>query len=385
MQVIRHLACVSLLVDEGMCKKLGDFKMINTTDVLIIGGGFAGVSTAQKLVEKGIKTILVDKKDYFEVTFANLRNLTDPGKTQNRARKRYQDFLKSEFVQTSVEQLEDEQALLANGDVIKFKCAIIASGTNYPSMTVAKPQVALNLEQRNQEFASQNDALQAANSILVMGGGVVGVELAGEIAFSFPDKKVTLSHSGKALLEGFKPKAQRKAKEQLIQQGVTIEFNRKYQRQNEEYLDKVSGKVSKFDLVFEAIGVKPNNQFLQAHLSDALNAQGYVKVDDKFRVLGHKTLYALGDIAEVGEAKLGYLANQQGAHLAKVICAELVGKKAKLYKTNPLMALIPTGQESGIVQLPFAVTTANFLVNIKQKDLFINKIYKEFGTQPNTQ
>ena len=95
MQAIRHLACVSLLVDEGMCKKLGDFKMINTTDVLIIGGGFAGVSTAQKLVEKGIKTILVDKKDYFEVTFANLRNLTDPGKTQNRARKRYQDFLKS--------------------------------------------------------------------------------------------------------------------------------------------------------------------------------------------------------------------------------------------------------------------------------------------------
>ena len=35
------------------------------------------------------------------------------------------------------------------------------------------------------------------------------------------------------------------------------------------------------------------------------------------------------------------------------------------------MALIPTGQKSGVIQLPFAVTTANFLVNIKQKDLFI--------------
>ena len=359
--------------------------MINTTDVLIIGGGFAGVSTAQKLAENGIKTILLDKKDYFEVTFANLRNLTDPNKTKNRARKRYQDFLKSDFMQTSVEQLDDHQALLANGEVVKFKRAIIASGTSYPSMTVAKTLTALNLEQRNQEFASQNDALQAADSILVMGGGVVGVELAGEIAFSFPDKKVTLSHSGNVLLEGFKTKAQRKAKEQLIHQGVTIEFNRKYQKQDDVYLDKSSGKVSTFDLVFEAIGVKPNNQFLQTHLSDTLNAQGYIKVDNKFRVLGHTNLFALGDIAEVGEAKLGYLAKQQGAHLGKVICAELAGKPTKAYKTNPLMALIPTGQESGIMQFPFAVTTANFLVNIKQKDLFINKIYKEFGTQPNTQ
>jgi NADH dehydrogenase FAD-containing subunit len=354
------------------------------TDVLIIGGGFAGVGTAQDLAKNGIKSTLVDKKDYFEVTFANLRNLTDPSKNKNRARKYYKDFLKSDFIQTSVNSLNNQEAELSNGDLVRFKRAIIASGTRYPSMSVAKSNHALTLNQRNQEFVEQHENLKNADSVLVIGGGVVGVELAGEIASAFPDKKVTLSHSGSALLDGFKQKAQIKAQQQLMKQGVSIEFNRRYQEQNDYYIDLKSGQKSHADLTFEAVGAVPNNAFLKPYLTDILNAKGLVKVDEKFTVKGHTNLYALGDIADVAEAKLGYLAHQQGAHLAKIITADMAGKKAKAYKTNPLMALIPTGQSSGVMQLPFAVTTLNFMINIKQKDLFINKIYKAFGTLPNS-
>ena len=359
--------------------------MIKQTDVLIIGGGFAGVGVAQDLAKNGIKAILVDKKDYFEVTFANLRNLTDPAKTQNRARKNYQTFLNSDFIQASVDSLSDSQAELNNGDIIQFKRAVIASGSRYPSMSVAKSNRALTLDKRNQEFATQHEKLKSAKSVLVIGGGVVGVELAGEITSAFPDKKVTLSHGGKALLDGFKVKAQVKAQQQLEQQGVKIEFNRRYENRGEYYQDQNTGQINQADIVFEAIGAQPNNSFIKPHLADILNAKGYVKVDAKFAVKGHENLYALGDIADVGEAKLGYLAHQQGEHLAKIISANMTGKKVKAYKTKPLMALIPTGQNSGVVQLPFTVTTLNFMVNIKQKDLFINKIYKGFGTAPNRQ
>ena len=373
---------------KALYKSLGpslELKMKINTEVLIIGGGFAGVGTAQDLAKQGIKAMLVDQKDYFEVTFANLRNLTDPDKNQNRARKYYQDFLKSDFMQASVNTLDDHQAELSNGDVIHFKRAVIASGTRYPSMPVAKPNQTLKLEKRNQEFVDQHEKLKAAKSVLIIGGGVVGVELAGEIASAFPDKKVTLSHSGKVLLDGFKAKAQVKAQQQLEQQGVNIEFNRRYEKYGEHYQDQMTGQIKHAEMVYEAVGARPNNAFLTLHLSDILNGKGYVKVNDRFNVIGHKSLYALGDIADVGEAKLGYLAKQQGFHLAKIISADIAGKKSKAYKPNPLMALIPTGQQSGIMHFPFAVTSANIFVNLKQKDLFINKIYKAFGTTPNAQ
>lgn len=41
---------------------------------------------------------------------------------------------------------------------------------------------------------AENKKLVAANSVLIIGGGPVGVELAGEIAVDFPTKKVKTIH-----------------------------------------------------------------------------------------------------------------------------------------------------------------------------------------------
>lgn len=35
-----------------------------------------------------------------------------------------------------------------------------------------------------------------------------------------------------------------------------------------------------------------------------------MEIDGRFAIKGHANLYTLGDIAEVGEAKLGYLTKQ---------------------------------------------------------------------------
>ncbi len=125
----------------------------------------------------------------------------------------------------------------------------------------------------------------------------------------------------------------------------------------------------------------PNSEFLQEHLSHVLTKDGYIKVNSKLEVRGQENHYALGDVADVGEGKLGYLAQQQGVYLAKTIIKSFAGRSNKAYKRNPFMALIPIGQDRGVVQLPFAVTTMKLLVNLKQKDLFINKIYKSFGVR----
>ncbi len=355
-------------------------------DVLIIGGGFAGVSAAQKLQQNGIETLLVDKKDYFEVTFATLRNVAAPDITKNKARKQYKSFLTGSFIQSGVTELKSEVtklksgvATLEDGTLVEFKKAIIASGTRYPTMPIAKSQTALDLETRNGEMLGYNDELKSADKVLIIGGGVVGVELAGEIAYAFPEKKTVLAHNTGALLDGFKEKTRRIALEQLKSLGVEVEFNTSYSNVDGAYIDRNKGKTSDADFVFQAVGTVPNSEFLQPHLPHILDTKGFVKVNEKLEVTGQNNLYALGDVADVGEPKLGYLAQQQGEYVAKSIVKKLKNKKVKGYKRNPLIALIPTGQKSGVAELPFAVTTFKSLINMKQKDLFIKKVYTAFG------
>lgn len=350
--------------------------MMKRVEVLIIGGGFAGVSAAQALEKQGVKTLLVDRKDYFEVTFATLRNVAAPEVTKSDARKRYTSFLTGEFVQSGVATLDNHSATLENGEVIKFDTAIIATGTRYPTMPVAKSNTALDLETRNQEMLTHHQALKAANKVLVIGGGVVGVELAGEIAYAFPDKQTVLAHNSSQILDGFKTKTRRKSLQQLESLGVKVEFNTRYRQVEGTYIDENSGNASDADLVLSAVGTLPNSEFLEAKLGHILNSRGFVKVNDQLEVMGQVNMYALGDVADVGEPKLGYLAQQQGEYVAKTILNKRKNKKTKGYKRNPLMALIPTGQKTGVVELPFAVTTFKPLVNMKQKDLFISKVYK---------
>lgn len=357
--------------------------MQKQTDVLIIGGGFAGITTAQKLAKKGVSITLVDKKDYFEVTFAVLRNVTAPDIQSNRSRKLYRDFVGGDFVQGSIESMNDHEATLANGDVIRFKQAVIASGSRYPSLPLAKTNSQFDYAGRNQEMREEHASLAAAKSVLVIGGGAVGVELAGEIASAFPNKDITLAHSGNALLAILKPKAQRKALEQLTAKGVKVKLNRRFNLDTNQYRCSNTNETMKADLVYTCVGMVPNTEFLRTGLVNVLDDKGLVKVDSFMKVKGYDNLYALGDCADLDDHKHGYLASVQGGMLADAILRKAKGKKVKPYKTPPVAVITPTGTDTGVAQMPFGVTTAKFFINMKQKDLGISNMYKMFGTIPN--
>ena len=112
--------------------------MSKYTDVLIIGGGFGGVGVAQQLAKEGIDVTLVDRKNYFEITFATLRNITDPHKHGNTPRKLYRDFITGNFIQAGIRSMTDSQVTLESGEIIRFKQAIISSGSRYPTLPEAK-------------------------------------------------------------------------------------------------------------------------------------------------------------------------------------------------------------------------------------------------------
>ncbi len=355
------------------------------TDALIIGGGFAGVATAQKLAQQGVDVTLIDKKDYFEVTFATLRNVANPTMVGDRARKQYVEFIEGTFIQACVASMNDKEAKLENGDVIRFKQAVIASGSRYPSLPLAKSNDAFNYADRNQEMIDEHQALVSAQSVLIIGGGLVGVELAGEIASAFPDKKITLAHASDTLLDQSKPKAQRKALEQLTAKAVDVKFNRRFAKDDDVYRCSISGETLQPDIAYVCVGMIPNTEFLRVDLPNILDAKGLIKVDDYMKVEGYDNLYALGDCATIDSRKHGYLAGVQGGYLADAILKSAQGEKVKPYNKPPVVIVTSTGTDSGVATLPFGLTTTlNFIVNLKQKDMGVSNIFKMLGIQPDT-
>lgn len=357
--------------------------MTKQTDVLIIGGGFAGAAAAQKLAENGVDVMLVDRKDYFEVTFATVRNVTDPQRIGNTPRKLYRDFIKGTFIQATIASMNDKEATLTNGETIRFNRAIIASGSRYPTLPLGKSNVAFDYSERSQEMQDEHKKLAAAKSVLVIGGGTVGVEFAGDIASTFPDKEITLAHTGDRLLENAKPKAQRKALEQLTANGVKVLFNRRFAQDGDVYRDSKSNETLRPDIAHLCVGMVPNTEFLQAELPDILDGKGLIKVDSYMQVQGYENLYALGDCSNLDTNKHGYVARIQGTMLAEMLLKAAAGKKVKPYKTPSFAIITTTGTDSGVAQMPFGVLTWNFIVNLKQKDLGIGEIYKAIGTEPN--
>lgn len=347
--------------------------MTKDSKVLVIGGGYAGARVTQDLAKAGFKRItLIDKKDYFEVTYATMRALAQPA-LGNHSRHAYADFIKGEFTQGVVAELAPTSAQLENGSSLDFDIAVLATGSSYPTFPIGKSQTAMHLSDRNAEVSKAHEQLVRAKNVLIIGGGIVGVELAGEIADPFPDKRVTLAHSGDRLLSELKPKASTIAEQKLNDLGVRVLCKTRVTENDEVYKQS--------DLIYNCVGLKPNTALMDMHFSSSLDEQSRIKVDSQFRVEGTENIFALGDCANIPEGKLGYLADQQAGALAKNIIAMSSGKSCKNYKANPMMALVPIGHKQGLVQLPFAVTTLGFMVNMKQKDMFIAKAYKALGVK----
>lgn len=344
---------------------------MKTKSIVILGGGFAGARAAQELCKSGFTNVLlIDRKDYFEVTYATLRGLMDLSVSE-RARVEYSSFLKCDFKKGEVAELGLNVVKLAKGAEFTFDIAIIATGSSYKSFSLGKSIQAMTAQGRKEEFMNKREQLKVAQNILIMGGGPVGVELAGEIADYFPNKNITISDVEDRLLNDLKPKASSTALRLLNKTGVRILTNRQLTKNDDVYKNA--------DLIFKCFGLTPNTAFMMSKFEQVLNDDGRIQVDEFFRVKGLDHIFAFGDCASIPQVKFGYVADAQGLLMAKNLSALARNKPMTRFKAQPVASLIPIGRENGLAQLPFGITTLKFILAAKQKDMFISKQFKNLG------
>eukprot|EP01091_Cochliopodium_minus_P009933 TRINITY_DN2556_c0_g2_i1.p1 TRINITY_DN2556_c0_g2~~TRINITY_DN2556_c0_g2_i1.p1 ORF type:complete len:230 (-),score=62.06 TRINITY_DN2556_c0_g2_i1:119-808(-) len=166
--------------------------------MVIIGGGFAGCYSAKKL-ENHYDITFIDTKDYFEFTPSVPRCLVSPNHINNIQIKHsnYLDLKKTVILRDKVVKVDQTNVFTKNGTKSEYDVLLICSGSTYN-----KPFKSQNVYKvvRGEKMAKKHKQFSESKNILIIGGGIVGVETAAELVEEFPNKNVTLVHSGNFLM-----------------------------------------------------------------------------------------------------------------------------------------------------------------------------------------
>ncbi|XP_010850520.1 PREDICTED: apoptosis-inducing factor 2 isoform X1 [Bison bison bison] len=190
--------------------------------VVIVGGGFGGIAAASQLQALNIPFVLVDMKDSFHHNVAALRASVESGFAKKTFIS-YSVTFKENFRQGLVVEidLKNQTVLLEDGQALPFSHLILATGSTglFPGKfnQVSSQQMAI------QAYEDMVTQVQRSQSIVVVGGGSAGVEMAAEIKTEYPEKEVTLIHSKMALADTeLLPCVRQEVKEILLRKGVQL-------------------------------------------------------------------------------------------------------------------------------------------------------------------
>jgi len=359
--------------------------------VVIIGGGFGGLKLAQKISSKHYQIVLIDKNNFhqfqplfYQVATAGL----EPSSIVFPFRKVFHNLKDFHFRLGEVKSINEKENYLETSiGVLDYDYLIIATGadTNFYgngnierfSFPMKSIQEALSL--RNSIFQHLEDAINTSDfnekskllTIVVVGGGPTGVEVAGTLAemrshilpkdypdMDFSKMKIILLEGSPRVLNSMDAISCGKAEFYLKELGVEVRTSvRVLDYDGEEVHIQDASPIPTKTLIWSA-GVRGNS--LAGLSEDSYKSNGRVLVDQYNRVEStHKNIFAIGDIAMMvsgtfpnGHPQMAQPAIQQGLNLSKNLNKLAEGKSLKPFSYKNLGSMATIGRNKAVVELP---------------------------------
>jgi apoptosis-inducing factor 2 len=330
--------------------------------VVVIGGGFCGSLVAKEL-EKDFDLTLIDAKDYFEFTPSVLRTIVDP-EHLNKIQVKHSDYLKkAKVIIGCVEKIEGEYVYLKN-EKIRFDYLVVASGSSYSFPIKEKNLV---IASRGLNLKKCHESLKKSKDVLIIGGGLVGLELVAEIREFFPNKKIKMVHSSEELIGRQNKKTIDYAHNFLEKSNIEVLFNEKVIKSSKGVYETNKNRKIKTDMAFLCTGIKTNSDFLKNNFADKLNNKKQLMVNNFLQVSERKNIFAGGDVTSTNEEKTAQNAEKHAKKIIQNIRNLEKGKKLKRYEPKKRMMVISLGKNDGILSY------GNFMIGG-----FIPAMFKRF-------
>uniref|UniRef100_A0A8C2DGA4 Ferroptosis suppressor protein 1 n=1 Tax=Cyprinus carpio TaxID=7962 RepID=A0A8C2DGA4_CYPCA len=231
--------------------------------------------------------------------------------------------------------------------------------------------------------------IQEANTVVVVGGGTTGVEMAAEIRTEFTNKNVILIHPREEVADpDLLPSVKEQAKKVLLEKGVELLLGQKVTNLDELELNVCrKGMLVKTnkneqvtaDLVICCTGNKISSEAYRSSLTACMGDSGALKVNKHLQVEGFDSVYAVGDCADLDEPKMAYHAGLHAAVAATNIINSLTGKSLTSYRTGNVTMLIAMGKDAGVGQFNGYKLPQFLVTKGKSQSLLLWKSWREMG------
>jgi dihydrolipoamide dehydrogenase len=260
--------------------------------------------------------------------------------------------------------LDGERTVVAGGDRLRAtKAVVIATGT-----AAAVPPIEGLAEAQPWTNREATTAKRVPARLLILGGGVVGVEMAQ--AWSSLGSSVTLVEAVDRILATEEPFVSGQIGAGLESAGVEIRTGVKAVGASRGEAGQVTlqledGDELRGDELLVAVGRRPRTAELGLETA-GVEAGGYLEVDDRMRVGGSEWLYAIGDVN--GRSLLTHTGKYQARICVDVIRgrdaaarADLIGSPRVVF-TDPQLAAVgrtlAAAEKDGIKARAIDVETA---------------------------
>ncbi|KAK9320345.1 hypothetical protein V1517DRAFT_329668 [Lipomyces orientalis] len=372
--------------------------MAPTKEVVILGAGVFGVGLAHNLASNlpkngsPIHVTLINARDHFVYLPANLRNsVQDISSTYIKPLDRL--FAKNPSVgkvkvgEVVTVDYNRKVVALRGGEQVKYDILVLALGSSWsdPNSLPVKHEAVLDY------FSKQRDAVKSAENITIIGGGAVGVEFAGEIAEFYPPssgKRVTLVHSEDLPLSKlYRDNWRSQVKDMLEKLGVEVVLYAKGKNNHDGTVtitprDGKEPYTIESDLVYNTLTPTPNTHVLPDEWKDQ---KGFIRVTPTFQLEADSSVFAIGDLTNVKEAKQAAKSPAAIAVVAPNIISLGKGQEpAKKYAGSSEMIGLALGKKTGtgVLHLPCfgqVIAPSWLIVMMKCGDLFAGKMTQPLG------
>ncbi len=357
--------------------------------IVIVGGGFGGLTLAEKLKNSPYQIVLIDKHNYhqfppllYQVSTSGL----EPSAISFPYRKIFQRRKDFFFRMAEVSEINaNEQAIETSIGKINYDYLILSAGTdsNYfgnndlkqytfpmksiPESLTLRNRLLQNLE--NALTADNPDQKQALLNVAIVGAGATGVEIAGAIAemkryilpkdypdLNIKDVQIFLVEGSDRILRSMSPQASQKAQSFLEDMGVTVKLNTMVKDYDGHTLRFNHGEDWTTATVIWSSGVKGVD--FKGIPSNAVERGNRINVNQYNEVESLPHVFAIGDIClqrepayPNGYPQVAPVAIQQGKHLAKnfLRLAKGIQMQPFCYKDKGSMATI--GRNKAVADL----------------------------------